>query len=279
MLVSGADDRHGPALRPQLRRADRHHRQAAIDATEGSRTDRLPRPPVRLRRGADPADRGNHPRQGHRPSSRRDQAPWHGLRGAQPTLGSRASRRSPTPRVVIASPDCPAGRRIGCSSSRAKASPIPGPVLRAPADSPGLAPVKFDIALKRGVVVRGRVTDKATGKPVPGCVESYTFGDNPHVHEFPGYSEGRRHPRPLSRTTAGTRSSPCPAAASSPVSPTRAVTRCGVGAEAIKGADDIGFDTVPSICPITQYHALAEVNIDPAPSRRRWTSRSTPAAR
>ena len=43
--------------------------------------------------------------------------------------------------------------------------------------------------LKRGVLVRGRVTDKATGRPVSGYVNAYTFADNPHVGEFPGYDE------------------------------------------------------------------------------------------
>ena len=45
----------------------------------------------------------------------------------------------------------------------------------------------FDIALKRGILVRGRVTDKATGQPVPGYINAFTFRDNPHVNEFPGY--------------------------------------------------------------------------------------------
>ena len=46
--------------------------------------------------------------------------------------------------------------------------PYPKATFRAPAGSPALEPVRFDIALKRGVLVRGRVTDKATGRPVPG---------------------------------------------------------------------------------------------------------------
>ena len=167
------------------------------------------------------------------------------------------------PRVAIASPDFPAGRPIGCPSSRAKASPIRGR-LRVPADSPGLGAVKFDIALKRGVMVRGRVTDKATGKPVPGYVESYAFGDNPHVHEFPGYFGGRT---PIADVQDDGRYEIV-------TLPGRGIIACqsdsgryrvGVGAEAIKGRPiaDIGFDTLPSICPIIQYHALAEVNIDP----------------
>ena len=62
--------------------------------------------------------------------------------------------------------------------------------FRVPADSPALEPVNFDITLKRGILVRGRVTDKATGRPVSGYVRSYAFADNPHIEEFPGLSRG-----------------------------------------------------------------------------------------
>ena len=54
-----------------------------------------------------------------------------------------------------------------------------------PADSPAFEPVTFDIALKRGILVRGRVTDKATGQPVPGYVNAYTFRDNPTSRSSP----------------------------------------------------------------------------------------------
>ena len=69
--------------------------------------------------------------------------------------------------------------------------PYPKSSFHVSAESPGLEPVKFDVALKRGVVVRGRVTDKATGKPVTGHILAYTFADDPHVSEFPGYREWR----------------------------------------------------------------------------------------
>ena len=41
--------------------------------------------------------------------------------------------------------------------------------------------------LKRGVLVRGRLTDKATGKPVTGYMETTAFADNPHLNEFPNF--------------------------------------------------------------------------------------------
>ena len=88
-------------------------------------TDHLPRPPVRVRRRADQADRGRRPRQGHRPAHRRVDAPRHGLRRAQPRPGAghRGDDRRPGP----LSPHRPAqgARLIGCSSSRATACLTP----------------------------------------------------------------------------------------------------------------------------------------------------------
>jgi RNA polymerase sigma factor (sigma-70 family) len=138
--------------------------------------------------------------------------------------------------------------------------------FRTPGGSPALEPVAFDIALKRGVLVRGRVTDKATGRPVSGYVNAYTF-DNPHVGEFPGYrdsyeayvridDDGRYEIVTL---------------------PGRGIIACrsdlgrylgGVGAAAIKGFDPKlagvgGFATLPHYCDILNYHVVAEVNPDP----------------
>jgi RNA polymerase sigma factor (sigma-70 family) len=51
-----------------------------------------------------------------------------------------------------------------------------------PNDTPGLAPLPCDFELIRGLVVRGRVTDQATGKPVGGAVVRYNpLLPNPHV--------------------------------------------------------------------------------------------------
>jgi RNA polymerase sigma factor (sigma-70 family) len=52
------------------------------------------------------------------------------------------------------------------------------------ADTPGLEPLTVDFELERGVVVRGRLTDKLTGKPVQGEVHYVELPDNPHLKEF-----------------------------------------------------------------------------------------------
>jgi RNA polymerase sigma factor (sigma-70 family) len=46
-------------------------------------------------------------------------------------------------------------------------------------DPPGLEPVTVDIGLRRGIWVKGRVIDKATGKTVPASFDYFCFGDNP----------------------------------------------------------------------------------------------------
>src|SRR5262249_24712442 len=52
----------------------------------------------------------------------------------------------------------------------------------------GVAPVTLDFNLKCGVVVRGSVTDKATGKPLAGIhVEYFAFVDNPSLKDAPGF--------------------------------------------------------------------------------------------
>ena len=135
-----------------------------------------------------------------------------------------------------------------------------------PADSPGLEPVRFDIGLKRGVLVRGRVTDKVTGKPASGYVEPFVFNDNPHVSEFPGY--GQAGPRLTVIQDDGRYEVVA--------LPGRSIIACrsdtrryrgGVGAEAIKRFDPKlagvgGFDTLP-LCTSLNYHVLAEFDIDP----------------
>jgi protocatechuate 3,4-dioxygenase beta subunit len=54
-------------------------------------------------------------------------------------------------------------------------------------NTPGLEPVTADITLKRRLVLSGRVTDRATGKPVGGVWVTYRpLTSNPHVARAPG---------------------------------------------------------------------------------------------
>jgi RNA polymerase sigma factor (sigma-70 family) len=52
-------------------------------------------------------------------------------------------------------------------------------------DSHGLDPVTVDVELKRGAWVEGRLTDKVTGKPVPGEVQYLALKSNPNLRDYP----------------------------------------------------------------------------------------------
>jgi hypothetical protein len=54
-------------------------------------------------------------------------------------------------------------------------------------DSPGLDPVTVDFELKRGVWVEGKVTDKATGKPLQARVEYFALYSNPNLRDYAGF--------------------------------------------------------------------------------------------
>jgi protocatechuate 3,4-dioxygenase beta subunit len=54
-------------------------------------------------------------------------------------------------------------------------------------DADGLGPITLDLQLVRGVVLRGRVTETATGRPVKGAgVFYHPLADNAHVGKVPG---------------------------------------------------------------------------------------------
>ncbi len=58
-------------------------------------------------------------------------------------------------------------------------------------DTPGIGPVSLDIGLKRGIVIEGRVIDKATGEPLKAYVAYNAYEDNPNLSEAPGFTEAR----------------------------------------------------------------------------------------
>jgi RNA polymerase sigma factor (sigma-70 family) len=61
------------------------------------------------------------------------------------------------------------------------------------ADASGLGPVAADFLLRRGVWIRGRVTNRATGRPVKAVVQYYPLRDNPHAKECPDASFWNNH--------------------------------------------------------------------------------------
>jgi hypothetical protein len=55
-------------------------------------------------------------------------------------------------------------------------------------ESAGAEPVTMDVELPRGIVIRGRITDAATGKPVRGRVAYFPLSDNAYLRTAPGFS-------------------------------------------------------------------------------------------
>jgi hypothetical protein len=62
-------------------------------------------------------------------------------------------------------------------------------------DSNGLEPVTVDFNLKRGVWIEGKITDRATGKPVRGRIEYFAKQDNPNLRDHPGLENTVSPPR------------------------------------------------------------------------------------
>jgi hypothetical protein len=127
-------------------------------------------------------------------------------------------------------------------------------------------PFNFDIALKRGVLVRGRLTDKVTGQPLRAQVHYLAFGDNPHLKEYPNFKHGSQDtyiviPGPDGRFTI-------PALPGRGLIAVRAAYEylLGMGADAIKGFDErsgMVLNPHPYTCIARSYRVLSEIN--PAP--------------
>jgi hypothetical protein len=54
-------------------------------------------------------------------------------------------------------------------------------------DNLGLAPINADLEMVRGIPLRGRVTDKVSGKPVEGYVGYFPLYTNPNARELTQY--------------------------------------------------------------------------------------------
>jgi RNA polymerase sigma factor (sigma-70 family) len=133
-------------------------------------------------------------------------------------------------------------------------------------------PITFDIALKRGVLVRGRLTDKATGKPVRGHVEYYAFQDNVYVDEFPNFKRESHGVFFFMQATDGRFTVPAlPGRGLITARAPEGAYLHGLGADAIKGfmGSGRGFRTYPFNCDSIDKHVLVEIN--PAPGTKEMT--------
>jgi RNA polymerase sigma factor (sigma-70 family) len=54
-------------------------------------------------------------------------------------------------------------------------------------DTPGYDPITIDIGVKKGVIIKGRVIDASTNKPLPGFAMTGIPADNPFVKDYPEF--------------------------------------------------------------------------------------------
>jgi RNA polymerase sigma factor (sigma-70 family) len=129
--------------------------------------------------------------------------------------------------------------------------------IREVGDTPGLEPITIDVALKRGVWVKGRILDKATGKPVVGGFDYFCFEDHPLADELPlpqGSPGGWTQKDGSFRTVA------LPGRGLIAVRAYKDDYRMGVGADQIKGPR-VGqiWQTYPTQLYPGNYHTIVEV--------------------
>ena len=123
-----------------------------------------------------------------------------------------------------------------------------------------LQPTEAAFTLKRGVWLTGRVTERATGRPVRAQVNYFVFTDNPHAAEARDFSGG-----PELKWTApdgAYRVAGLPGRGIIAVKAHAREDYCvGLGADNIRGSDSGGwFHTRPHYCIALNYNGLAEVN-------------------
>jgi RNA polymerase sigma factor (sigma-70 family) len=120
---------------------------------------------------------------------------------------------------------------------------------------PGLEPVTVDVGMRRGVWVKGRVIDKATGKGVAAGFDYFCFGDNPFGSDLPVPNGIPAH---WTRKDGSFRVVALPGRGLLGVRASRDVYRMGVGAERIKERLGPVLDTLPYQLYPGNVHTVAE---------------------
>jgi RNA polymerase sigma factor (sigma-70 family) len=138
------------------------------------------------------------------------------------------------------------------------------PAARTSGTAAGLDPVTVDFRLKRGVWIRGRVTSKETGRPVPALVQYGAFVDNPLLKEAAGLRDSDR----IEVRTAEDGTFTLVGLPGRGLLAVKAADRQAGRYVMAAGADEIKgprfgrhhFNTEPSPLGTTEFNTLAEVN-------------------
>jgi RNA polymerase sigma factor (sigma-70 family) len=134
-------------------------------------------------------------------------------------------------------------------------------------DEPGLAPITVDRKLKRGIWIRGRVTDQVTGKPVFAEVKYFAFLSNEFASKYPNFTPNssmldiQMHYR--TRPDGSYQLVGLPGRGLVCSKAFRGNYVLGRGAESIAGMDAHGyFGTYMNVLPAGRlwWHVLAEIN-------------------
>jgi RNA polymerase sigma factor (sigma-70 family) len=120
-------------------------------------------------------------------------------------------------------------------------------------------PAKLDVAMKRGILVKGRVSDKETGAPLQATIQCFPFLTNPNLRGLMGFAGSQA----VSSKTDGSFTvvalpGPGVIAARAKQGPYLS----GQGAEGIPGfrAEENFFRTAPSNCAHWKFNTLAAID-------------------
>jgi RNA polymerase sigma factor (sigma-70 family) len=129
-------------------------------------------------------------------------------------------------------------------------------------DSPGLDPVQVDFHLKRGIWIRGRVTDKKTGAPVRADVRYGVFLTNPQRTNVPSYSGDDRSAKTGADGSFQVLGMPGRGVLGIKADEDRFLAGQGIDLIPPENKLTTNFVTVLSNPPLTpdQYHAFVQVN-------------------
>lgn len=143
-----------------------------------------------------------------------------------------------------------------------KGLPYPTATFAKAAGVPAPAAAVIDLSLKRGVLIRGRVTDKRTGKPLKASVETYAFADNPHLKDYP--FPGSYQPRTFADADGRFEIAALPGRGLIAAHAGSENYLRGVGTETIPGANPrVSLNTRPSSFFPYNFHVLAQINPEP----------------